>query len=195
MTLAPTCSQASKACPEPGLGSLHDSRTAHREHAAARISLNRPAGTFSPTGGEGQDRGGMAGEQVRKARRRLSTKSTGVPLELIGAPTKLIRVSTKPIGVPTKLIGTPAKPIRIPSKFIRPPTKLFLTPSKLIRVPSKFIGTLSKLNGAPSKLFLIPTKFSMGRICRFGPALLAPGRTAERILPSSLTSAMRIWHR
>ncbi len=37
------------------MGSLHDFRIAHRNHEP--VPLNRPPGTFSPTGGEGRDEG------------------------------------------------------------------------------------------------------------------------------------------
>src|SRR5213595_1338276 len=39
------------------MGSLHDFRIAHRNHEPVGIPLNRPPGTFSPTGGEGRDEG------------------------------------------------------------------------------------------------------------------------------------------
>src|SRR5213596_870078 len=37
--------------------SLHDFRITHRGHEPVGIPLNRPPGTFSPTGGEGRDEG------------------------------------------------------------------------------------------------------------------------------------------
>ena len=37
--------------------------TVHRDHEPFRIPLNRPSGTFSPTGGEGWDEGEVRGER------------------------------------------------------------------------------------------------------------------------------------